>query len=38
MAKNVNVATMPETRAMSSRAFAVSSSNFEQLNKNLTDI
>lgn len=38
MAKNVNVATMPETIATSSRALAVSSSNFEQLKKNLTDI
>ena len=38
MAKNVNVATMPETIATSSRALAVSSSNFEQLKKNLTDV
>lgn len=38
MAKNVNVATTPETIATSSRALAVSSSNFEQLKKDLTDI
>lgn len=38
MAKIVNVATVPEVIATSSRALAVSSSNFEQLKKNLTDV
>lgn len=38
MAKNVNLTTTPETIATSSRALAVSSSNFEQLKKDLTNI
>lgn len=38
MAKNVNVCIIPEAIATSSRALAVSSNNFEQLKKNLTDI
>ena len=38
MAKNVNVATMPETIATSSRALAVGSGDFEQLKRSLIDV
>ena len=38
MAKIVNVATMPETIATSSRALAVGSGDFEQLKRSLIDV
>ena len=38
MAKIVNVVTMPETIATSSRALAVGSGDFEQLKRSLIDV